>query len=109
MARDVMILMRATSIARAIGKGWALKIGTFLGPEMATSCMAFNSLLVFLPFMWQVFYYILIYKKQKTSSYSYSIIFASCCKGLRYMCWKCEKYSVGKHLYLYGYVVCVSV
>ena len=46
-----MILMRATSIARAIGKGWALKIGTFLGPEMATSCMAFNSLLVFLPFM----------------------------------------------------------
>jgi hypothetical protein len=36
MARDVMILMRATSISRAIGR-WALKIETFLGPEMATS------------------------------------------------------------------------
>jgi hypothetical protein len=40
MARNVMILMRATSITRAIGKGGGggeLKIETFLGPEMATS------------------------------------------------------------------------
>ncbi len=32
-----MILMRATYITRAIGGGWALKIDTFLGPEMAKS------------------------------------------------------------------------
>ncbi len=37
MAQDVMILMRATSITRAIGWGCALKIDTYLGPEMATS------------------------------------------------------------------------
>jgi hypothetical protein len=32
-----MLLMRATSITRGIGRGWALTIETFLGPEMATS------------------------------------------------------------------------
>jgi hypothetical protein len=38
MARDVMVLMRATSITRAIGRvGRALKIETFLDPDMATS------------------------------------------------------------------------
>ncbi len=38
MARDVMILMRVTSIHKGHWKGWALKkIGTFMGPEIATS------------------------------------------------------------------------
>ncbi len=39
MARDVMIFMGGKSISRAIGrgKGVALKIETFLVPEMATS------------------------------------------------------------------------
>ncbi len=37
MGRDVMILMRATSITRAIGRGGPWKIETFLGPEMAIS------------------------------------------------------------------------
>ncbi len=32
-----MILMRATSITRALGRGRALKIETFFYPEMATS------------------------------------------------------------------------
>jgi hypothetical protein len=32
-----MILMRENPISRAIGKGWALKIETFLGPEIAMS------------------------------------------------------------------------
>ncbi len=32
IARDVVILMPATSITRAIGRGWALKIETFVGP-----------------------------------------------------------------------------
>ncbi len=32
-----MILMWATSISRGIGRGGALKIKTFLDPEMATS------------------------------------------------------------------------
>jgi hypothetical protein len=36
MARDVMILMRAISISRAIGRGGP-EIDTFLGPEMAMS------------------------------------------------------------------------
>jgi hypothetical protein len=31
-----MILMRAISYYKGHWKGWALKIGTFLGPEMAT-------------------------------------------------------------------------
>ncbi len=34
MAGAVMILMREKSISRA-WKGWALKLDTFLGPEMA--------------------------------------------------------------------------
>ncbi len=36
MGRDEMILMWAASISRA-RKGWALKIKTFVGPEMAMS------------------------------------------------------------------------
>jgi hypothetical protein len=35
--RTELILKRATSIARAIERGRALKIETFLGNEMATS------------------------------------------------------------------------
>jgi hypothetical protein len=37
MAQCVMILRRAISITRGIGRGWALEIETFLGPEMPTS------------------------------------------------------------------------
>jgi hypothetical protein len=37
MERDVMILMRKNPVSMAIGRGWALKIETFSGPEMATS------------------------------------------------------------------------
>ncbi len=36
MARDLLILMRATSIKRAIGRGGALKIDTFLDTENGT-------------------------------------------------------------------------
>jgi hypothetical protein len=32
-----MILMRKNPVSRVIGRGWVLKIETFLGPEMATS------------------------------------------------------------------------
>ncbi len=38
MVGDVMILMRENPISRLLeGVEWALKIETFLGPEMATS------------------------------------------------------------------------
>jgi hypothetical protein len=37
ICRDVMILMRATSITRTIRMWWALKIEHFLGPEITTS------------------------------------------------------------------------
>ncbi len=37
MARGVMILIRATSITRAIGRRWHGKIDTFLGTEMYAS------------------------------------------------------------------------
>jgi hypothetical protein len=37
MARDVMILMRATTNYKDHWKGWALTIENLLGPEMATS------------------------------------------------------------------------
>ncbi len=39
MAQDVMILRRAISICEGHGKGWALKIKTFLGPEMALASL----------------------------------------------------------------------
>jgi hypothetical protein len=37
MARDVMILLGENPFEGHHWKGWALKIETFLGPEMATS------------------------------------------------------------------------